>query len=51
MARTFLLTTALLLLTAHDAFRDPELYARVGLVVDTRNALADMKGSWRRVKA
>jgi len=31
---------ALLLATAHDAFRDPALYANVNLVVDTRNLLA-----------
>ncbi len=31
---------ALVVATAHDLFKDPALYARVKLVVDTRNALA-----------
>jgi UDP-N-acetyl-D-glucosamine dehydrogenase len=36
---------ALLLATAHDAFKDPSLYAGVNLVVDTRNLLAQFAGS------
>jgi UDP-N-acetyl-D-glucosamine dehydrogenase len=45
---------ALLVSTAHDAFRDPALYARVGLVVDTRNLISPLflrGGGPRVVKA
>jgi UDP-N-acetyl-D-glucosamine dehydrogenase len=35
---------ALLLATAHDAFKNPSLYAGVKLVVDTRNLIAQFAG-------
>jgi UDP-N-acetyl-D-glucosamine dehydrogenase len=36
---------ALLVATAHDAFKDPSLYKDVKLVVDTRNMIAQLPGS------
>jgi UDP-N-acetyl-D-glucosamine dehydrogenase len=40
---------ALVLSTGHRVFRDPSLYARVGLVVDTRNAVKLADGSKTRL--
>ncbi len=46
---------AVVVSTAHDGFRDPELYVDVPLVIDTRNLFARMKapgpGRPRIVKA
>ena len=55
-ATAFAAFDALLLATAHDAFKDPSLYAGVKLVVDTRNLLAQVarpgaEGPKRVVKA
>jgi len=36
---------ALLVATAHDAFKEPSLYKGVKLVVDTRNMIAQLRGS------
>jgi len=44
-ATAFAAFDALLLATAHNAFKDPALYAGVKLVVDTRNVLASLTGS------
>jgi UDP-N-acetyl-D-glucosamine dehydrogenase len=55
-ASAFATFDALLLATAHDAFKDSSLYTRVKLVVDTRNLLSqfagrDAAGPKRLVKA
>jgi UDP-N-acetyl-D-glucosamine dehydrogenase len=44
-ATAFAAFDALLLATAHDAFKDPSLYTGVKLVVDTRNLLAQFAGA------
>jgi UDP-N-acetyl-D-glucosamine dehydrogenase len=44
-AATFARYDALVVSTAHDAFRRPELYAGVRLVVDARNLLAPLFGA------
>jgi UDP-N-acetyl-D-glucosamine dehydrogenase len=41
---------AVVVSTAHDAFRDPRLYARVGLLVDTRNLVASLPPGGPRPK-
>jgi UDP-N-acetyl-D-glucosamine dehydrogenase len=54
-AETFGQYDAVVVATAHDAFKDGALYARCGLVVDTRNivgpALGSVSGKPRIVKA
>jgi UDP-N-acetyl-D-glucosamine dehydrogenase len=53
-AETFARYDAIVVSTAHDCFRDPALYERAKLVVDTRNAVAPIvpaKGEVRVVKA
>jgi UDP-N-acetyl-D-glucosamine dehydrogenase len=55
-AETFSRYDALVVATAHDAFRDPQLFAHAQLVVDTRNLVAPMlaqgaPGPRRLVKA
>jgi len=55
-ATSFASFDALLLATAHDAFKDPALYARTNLVVDTRNVISQIlrpgtPGPKRLVKA
>jgi UDP-N-acetyl-D-glucosamine dehydrogenase len=47
-AEAFRQYDALVVSTAHDAFRDPHLYEDVPLVVDTRNLLADVSVSSAR---
>jgi UDP-N-acetyl-D-glucosamine dehydrogenase len=48
-AEEFARYDALVLATAHRQFADPALYARVGLVVDTRNVVRSSPGGPRRV--
>ena len=49
---TFRQYDALLVSTAHRQFKDPALYAGVGLVVDTRNIVhASAEGPTRVVRA
>jgi UDP-N-acetyl-D-glucosamine dehydrogenase len=44
-AETFAAYDVLVVSTAHDLFRKPELYARARLVVDTRNLVAPLFGA------
>ena len=48
-AESFGAHDALLLSTGHAPFRDPALYAKVGLLIDTRNAVRVPEGSKTRV--
>ena len=44
-AVTFAMYDAVVVCTAHDAFKDPALYRGVRLVIDSRNAVAPLFGS------
>jgi UDP-N-acetyl-D-glucosamine dehydrogenase len=51
-AESFARFDAVVVATAHDAFKDPSLYADVPLVIDTRNIVTpNLNGSPRVVKA
>jgi UDP-N-acetyl-D-glucosamine dehydrogenase len=53
-AESFARYDAVVVSTAHDVFKDPELYRKTRLVVDTRNAVAPLfagRGGPRIVKA